>query len=135
MKNIVLFLFLLSPYYAKEYVVVSNMNVKQLSKEQVKAIFLKKNLRLDGTKLVPVNLSYNSEVRKSFETNILKMGKSRLKSYWSKQHYMGIRPPVSLKSQEASVSFVKNVDGAIAYMELEKYDSTLNILYKWSDKE
>ena len=58
---------------------------------------------------------------------------SRLKSYWTKQHYLGHRPPLTMKSQESILAFIKKVDGAVGYIDLKNIDSDINIVYKWSD--
>jgi len=133
MKYIVLLFLLTLEYSAKEYAIVSSVKIQKLSKAQVRAIFLKKLVQLENTKLVPVNLSYNDSLRALFEEEILNIGKNRLQSYWIKQHYLGQRPPVTMKSQKAALQFVKNVDGAVAYVEMKYIDSSCNVIYKWND--
>jgi len=118
---------------AKDYAVVTNKNFNTLSVGQIKALFLKKTSFLGNKSIVPLNLSSRNAIRLSFEKKVLHMSFSRLKSYWTKQHYLGHRPPISMKSQESIGVFIKKVDGAIGYMELEKVDSSLKIVYKWSD--
>lgn len=94
---------------------------------------MKKTLFIGDKKVVPVNLSPRDTVRTSFEKNLLLMSFNRLKTYWTKQHYLGHRPPVTMKSQESVKKFIKRVENAIGYMELSKVDKDLIILYKWSD--
>ena len=130
-KSLFLFLFLLSALKAQEYVVVSASDASTLSQSEVRAIFLKKMAMLHGKKVIPINLSAHNPLRNRFENDIIQMSFSRLKSYWSKQHYLGHRPPISLKSQEAVIAFIKKVDGAIGYIEAQKRDETLHILYRW----
>ncbi|MDF1875954.1 hypothetical protein JHD48_09425 [Sulfurimonas sp. SAG-AH-194-I05] len=137
MKNILLaiiFIFLFEcNVVASEYAVVANKNMPQLSKAQVKAIFLKKMLVTHDIKIVPINLSPRDPLRISFEKHILKTNFRRLKSYWMKQHYLGHRPPVSLKSQKSSLAFLKKVDGAITYIDIKNIDNTMNIILRWSN--
>ncbi|MDQ7068493.1 MAG: hypothetical protein Q9M40_11240 [Sulfurimonas sp.] len=64
---------------------------------------------------------------------VLKMNFSRLKSYWTKQHYLGRRPPLTMKSQEAIKTFVKKVDGAIGYIDIQNLDESVKVLYTWKD--
>jgi len=119
--------------YATEYVVVVNKNIKSLHLGQIKAFFLKKTSYLGDEVIVPINLSPRNPIRISFEKNILDMSFTRLKSYWTKQHYLGHRPPISVKSQATVKAFIKKVDGAIGYMQLSKVDNELTVVYRWSD--
>jgi len=119
--------------FSAEYVVIANKNMKDLSQMQIKAIFLKKLTIIDDTKMVPVSLGARDSLRENFEKNILKMNFQRLKSYWSKQHYLGHRPPLSMKSEESVKAFVKKVDGAIGYIEKSAIDNDIKILYEWKD--
>lgn len=119
--------------WANDYAVVTGKNFAEISIGQIKALFLKKTSYLGDKAIVPLNLSSRDSVRRSFEKKVLHMNFNRLKSYWTKQHYLGHRPPVSMKSQESVKVFIQKVDGAIGYMELQKVDNSLNIVYKWSD--
>ena len=119
---------------AKEYAVVTTSPFTKISTNKIKALFLKKSEYIGNTKIVPLNLALGSEIRNSFEKNILKMNFSMLQSYWTKQHYLGHRPPISMKSQKSMQTFIKNVQGAIGYVELKNRDSKLKILYKWHDE-
>ncbi len=83
--------------------------------------------------MVPLNLSAKNKIRTSFEKKVLKMNINRLKSYWIKQHYLGHRPPITMKSQKSVQKFITNVDGAIGYVEIKNLQNGMNILYKWSD--
>jgi ABC-type phosphate transport system substrate-binding protein len=136
MKNIIvsfIVLFLSYTLTAEEYVVISNKSIKTVSKAQIKAIFLKKMSLVNDLKVVPVSLQARDILRKNFERSVLKMSFPRLKSYWTKQHYLGHRPPLSLKSQAGVKAFVKKVDGAIGYISRKNLDSDLNVLYSWED--
>ena len=118
---------------ANEYVVVSNKSMPELSLSQVKAIFLKKISFVDDLKVVPINLEARDELRLKFEKEVLKMSFLRLKSYWTSQHYLGHRPPVSMKSQGSVKAFIKNVNGSIGYINAVNFDESLKVIYRWSD--
>ena len=136
MKKIVLILISLllsSEIFATEYAIITSTKMPKLSPSQIKALFLKKRSFVDGMKIVPVNLSVRSSTRRSFEAHILNMHMARLKSYWAKQHYLGVRPPITLKSQESVKRFVQKVKGSIAYIELTADTKNIIILYKWSE--
>ncbi len=124
---------LLSNTLANEYVVVSNKQMREVSKTQLKAIFLKKLTFIDDKKIIPINLEPKDNLRVDFEKRVLNMNFGRLKSYWTKQHYLGHRPPLSMKSQESIIAFIKRVDGAIGYIERKNLDEDLKIIYKWEE--
>jgi len=118
---------------ANSYAVVSKKNMPEVSLGQLRALYLKKSSYINTLKIVPLNLGARDNVRRSFEKNILHMSFTRLKSYWIQQHYLGHRPPISLKSQQSIISFVKKVDGAIGYIEMKNLDDDLHILYRWEE--
>jgi len=124
---------LLSNTLANEYVVVSNKNMKKISKTQLKAIFLKKITIIDDKKIIPINLQPKDTLRVDFEKKVLAMSFGRLKSYWIRQHYLGRRPPLSMKSQESIKVFIKRVDGAIGYIERKNLDKDLKVIYQWEE--
>lgn len=132
----ILFLFWIfgSMVYGLEYILVVNKNtdIDSLNILQVRSIFLKKQTMMNELELVPINLPAFHEARRSFETNVLDMSQSRLKSYWVKQHYQGHRPPLTMKSFQGLKAFIKNVDGAIGYIPADAMDSSLKQVYRWS---
>ncbi len=118
---------------AQEYAIISNKKVPPLTLEQIRAVYLKKLTRIDRISLVPINLNVHDPLRQSFERHILHMGFQRLKSYWSRQHYLGYRPPLTMKSQESVLALVKNIDGALAYVHTRYLDDDVQILYRWRE--
>lgn len=116
-----------------EYAVVSNQNMPDLSPAQVKDIFLKKLTLIEKLTIVPINLPPKDELRLKFEKKVLEMDFEMLKVYWAKQYKLGVRPPVSMKSQESVESFLKKVDGSLGYMRVSDMDKDLKIIYKWRD--
>jgi len=133
LRQVILMLLVSLPAISSDYVVIANKEMKDISKSQIKAIFLKKLTLMDDINIVPINMGATNFVRIKFEKHILKMSFSRLKAYWTKQHYLGHRPPITMKSQESVKAFVKKVDGAIGYIEANNVDDSLKILYKWSE--
>lgn len=134
MKKIAISILLLfNLAYASEYVIISNKNAKELSEAKIRAIFLKKLSYIGETKIIPLNLQARDPLRTKFEKEVLHMSFSRLKTYWTKLHYLGHRPPISLKSQKSIISFVKRVDGAIGYIDAKNIDDSVKIIYRWSD--
>ncbi|MDQ7043678.1 MAG: hypothetical protein Q9M34_09155 [Sulfurimonas sp.] len=133
LKFVFLFLLFSSSVLAKEYALISNKNMHKLSLNEIKAIYLKKVTFAGKIKVLPLNLSSRDSIRANFEKKVLKMNFSRLKSYWTKQHYLGRRPPLTMKSQEAIKTFVKKVDGAIGYIDIQNLDESVKVLYTWKD--
>lgn len=131
--KLILLAFISSIIFAGEYAVVSNKLVNDLTVTQIRAIFLKKLKRLNDVNIVSVNLLAKSKIRKSFEENILHMKTRRLKEYWIKQHYLGNRPPLVMKSTKSALLFIKKVDAGITYAKLEDISIDVKILYKWKD--
>jgi len=131
--KMVLFTLLYISAFAQDYAIISNKHIAKLSPAQIKAVFLKKLDYIEGVHLVPINLTSYNPIRLKFEYEILKMKKQRLKSYWTRQHYLGNRPPVVMKSQQSALVFLQKVEGAIAYIEMEHINKNINILYQWSD--
>ncbi|DAB30128.1 MAG TPA: hypothetical protein CFH84_05700 [Sulfurimonas sp. UBA12504] len=132
--RIVLLCFFTFSALADEYAVVSNTKMKDLSPLEIRAIFLKKiTLISDDTEVVPINLEATDPLRLKFEKEILGMSFSRLKSYWVIEHYLGHRPPISMKSQESIKAFITKVDGSIGYLNIKNVDENMKILYRWSD--
>ncbi|WP_415397982.1 hypothetical protein [Sulfurimonas sp. CS5] len=118
---------------ADEYAVVTNKKMSNLSVSQIRAVFLKKKTFIDNLTIVPINLEARNSIRQKFEKEILHMSFKRLKAYWIKQHYLGHRPPLTMKSEDSIKSFLKKVDGSIGYINIKSVDDNLKVIYKWSD--
>ncbi len=136
MKSLLYILLIPLLSYAQEFVVVMQKNsaLGNLSQAKVKMIFLKKQKMSQDILLVPINLPPSSSIRKSFEKQVLGMSRNRLKSFWTKEHYLGHRPPLTMKSSRSTLSFVEKIDGAIGYIPAKEVNANLKILYKWKSK-
>ena len=136
MKSLLYILLIPLLSYAQEFVVVIQKNsaLSNLSQAKVKMIFLKKQKMSQDILLVPINLPPSSSIRKSFEKQVLGMSRNRLKSFWTKEHYLGHRPPLTMKSSRSTISFVEKIDGAIAYIPSKEVNNKLKILYTWEEK-
>ncbi len=133
LKIIVSSLLVSSLSLASEYVVIANKNMKNISKAQIKAIFLKKITVIDETNVVPLSLQARDSLRMKFEKDVLRMSFTRLKTHWTKQHYKGLRPPISMQSQQSILAFVKKVEGAIGYINADNLDADVKVIYRWED--
>lgn len=99
-----------------QIVVNEKFPLDELTQEQLKKIYLKKVTYIDGIKIFAINIAANNKLRDEFEAAMIAMSKKSLKSYWNKAHYHGVRPPKSLKSASSVLSYVANIEGAIAYV-------------------
>ncbi len=120
--------------YAEEYAVISNKNIDALSITEIRDIFLKKISYVNDIKVLPINLGPRDKIRISFEENVLRLKLSKLKSYWTQQHYLGHRPPMTLKSENIIKAFVQKVDGAIGYINMQNVDENVHVVYTWADE-
>lgn len=135
MVKIFFFFFLLVRLQGDDYVVITNkaLHVNSIIPLEVKMIFLKKNKILHDTTIIPINLGVSNDARKSFEKNLLHMSRRRLQHYWIQQHYLGKRPPITMRSPKSIIKFVRNVDGAIAYIPTVYLDDSVKVLLHWND--
>ncbi|NPA57708.1 MAG: hypothetical protein GXN94_00285 [Aquificae bacterium] len=109
--------------------------INRLSKEELKEIYLKIRVFVNGQQVIPVNLPPNSPVRKVFQKKVLEMDDEQLNLYWNEMYFHGIEPPLVLSSEEAVKRFVKKVKGAIGYISKEKVEKGLKILYTIREDE
>ena len=130
MRSFCLILFLLLPLSALEFTLVAHKDfpITQLSKKQLKALYLKKVLYLNGVRVVTINIASNTALREAFEKSVLAMKQKSLKMYWSKAHYQGLRPPKVVRSNKNILAYLENVPGSIAYLPKDFPTQNLHIL-------
>ena len=118
---------------AQELVVVGDKNFPEenLTKEEIKSIFLDKKRFIDGEKVLVMNYEYNHPLRLCFERTILEKSERSLERYWRKAYYNGKRPPKVVTSVEMLLSYFENVHPTIGYFDAnETVDKGLKVLYK-----
>ncbi len=100
-------------------VIVNNSNsVSSMTRDQITAIFLKKNTSWkSGIKIVPVDLPKSSATRESFSKEVLGKNISSVNSYWQQRIFSGRGvPPLKKGSDGEVVAYVKSNSGAIGYV-------------------
>ena len=99
-------------------IVNSENNIDNISKTKLSNIFIKKVTQWDDdTKIVPVDLTSKSSVRKAFSLVVHEKDIEAIKAYWRKQVFSGTSvPPVEKESDEAVISYVKANPSAIGYV-------------------
>ena len=88
-------------------VIVSAGREAKLNLDDIAQIFLRKRrFWSDGALIVPVNRDAASAARESFTTRVFAKEFRFLPSYWNRQYFEGIFPPLTLASDEAVRRFV-----------------------------
>ena len=137
MLRVFFFLLLFIPLlYGGNMLVITNVSntMQQLTKEELRKIYLKKRRFWKETKLNPLNFPPNNQHRQHFEKDILNMSAEKLDTYWMKQHYQGHRPPYRVESVKSMILFVKKVKGAIGYIPENQLEKGVKIIYRFQEK-
>ncbi|MBN2782374.1 MAG: hypothetical protein JXQ66_03955 [Campylobacterales bacterium] len=59
------------------------------------------------------------------------MDREQLNTFWTKQHFQGVTPPITQSSLNSLKHFIQNVEGAIGYMPKEEIDDSFKVLYEF----
>ena len=133
MKPIALLLIFVSTMFATQYSVIisKKTDIDSLTAQQIRDIFLQKRHSLGNQKIIPLNLVGQEPSRIAFESDVLGMGRDRLNTYWVKQHFQGITPPITQPSHESIKAFVQNVEGSIGYIPSSMVDTSVKVIYEF----
>jgi ABC-type phosphate transport system substrate-binding protein len=133
MKTFLIISALYSILSASEYSIIisKKISVTETSSQQIRDIYLMKRHTIGNQKIIPLNLLGQEASRIAFENEILKMDRNRLNTYWVKQHFQGITPPITQPSHESIKAFVQNVEGAIGYIPSSQVDSNVKVIYEF----
>lgn len=128
---LILGVLLTSPGHAGGLLVIVSTQVPDatISAAQLADIYmLKKNFWADNTQVVPVNREASSTVREKFSEAIFKLSPQELAEFWNRLRFQGKLPPLIQTSDEAVLGFVRNVPGAIGYINADQAVSGVKIL-------
>lgn len=133
MKFLLIFLIFGTILLGSEYSVVisKKTTISSLSVQQIKELFLNKRRMIDDIKITPINLVGQDDSRVTFETVVLGMDRNHLNSYWIKQHYQGVSPPLTQPSFESIKAFIENVEGALGYIPSSMVNAKVRVLYEF----
>jgi len=81
-----------------------------------------------NTRVVPVNREASSEERKKFSEQVFNLPPQELGEYWNKLKFQGKHPPVIQTSDQAVLSFVRSVPGAIGYINAKQKPKGVKVL-------
>ena len=116
-----------------DMVVVVNINnpTSTMSKSQVIDLFMGRYTSFpNGEKAIPIELTGDREVKKSFYRDLLGMSLARVTSYWSRIKYTGrVRPSIKLSTQANIVNHISKTPLSIGYMPRSKLTEQLKIVY------
>lgn len=129
-----IFLTLLSSSAIGGTVVIVNKSnpVTNLSKDEVRKIFLAKTRRFDsGVKAQPVDQKKKSDVHKNFYTKVAGKSPRQIHFYWSRLVFTGKgKPPKSLSDDSSVKAFVAESEGGIGYISEKNVDGTVKVVLK-----
>jgi len=132
MRLLLFFFFLLTMLMGQEIVVVADKNFPEsnLTKAEIRSIFLDKKHFFGKKKVLVMNYEFNHPLRICFEKNILEKSERSLERYWRRAYYKGKRPPKIIKSVEMLFSYFENVTPSIGYVDLNTtLRKNIKILY------
>lgn len=115
-----------------EVVVIASKSMPDLSKSQVKNLFLGKLGNVDGVGKVSVlYLDASDPARKVFNKKILRKKEKQLKSYWTKMMFTGEgETPESVGGSSDMVNMVGGASNIIGYTDSSAVNDSVKVLYK-----
>jgi ABC-type phosphate transport system substrate-binding protein len=127
MKKSILFLFLLAfaPTIFSEIMVIGNLNINlnELTKKQVQAIFMGRTRKLtNGVRAIPLD---DSNLRNEFYEKLTHRPIEQINAYWARLTFGGQSSPPAVKpNQQSVIDAVKKGTGVIAYIDSKEIDVT-----------
>ena len=102
-----------------------------ISVEQLADIYmLKKTFWANKTQVVPVNREASSTEREKFSEAVFNLSPQELAEYWNRLRFQGKLPPLVQTSDQAVLGFVRNVPGAIGYINANQVPAEIKILLR-----
>lgn len=126
-----LFCLLLSSQAFSAYVIVVNSNnAADISKSDVKKIFLgKKGAFSDGSNAIPVNLKEGDAVRGTFISNVLKKNEGQYVAYWSKMMFTGNGvPPQEVASLAEMKKLIAENPATVGFIDESMVDGSVKVI-------
>lgn len=133
LRGLAILTFMMLGLFSTELVVIGDKNFPKnnLTKQEIKAIFLDKKRFINESKVLVMNHKYQNPLRLCFEKNILEKSKRSLEKYWRKAYYQGKRPPKIISSNEMLFLYLESVQPSIGYSDLNAtFDKEVKVLYR-----
>lgn len=105
--------------FAGELIVVANKNVKdvQLSKDDIKAIFLGKKTEWSDSSKISFVVLKNKQDEEDFMKNYVGKSFDQFNNYWKQQVFTGNgQMPKAFDNVKDLVDYVSKTDGAVGYL-------------------
>lgn len=130
-----LFIYTCNLSVADEYFVFTKSSEPyQLSRQQIKQIFLGGRLEKNGAILQPVVFAQGHPWRTVFNIRVMGLTESRLQSYWAQVKFTGKRtPPTQVENFEQMLSLMEQ-QGTIGIAHESDVDLTqYQVIFRFSD--
>jgi hypothetical protein len=106
-------------------VVGAKSDIADVTLDTLRELYLRRRrVWPDGSRVIPVNLPADSDVRQRFSKRVLGRLPQDLSAYWDRLYFDGIQPPVVLRTPEAVCAYVATEPKAIGYVPSEHVDTT-----------
>ena len=117
---------------AEVAIVVNKANNATINDGDISRLFLGKLKQYNsGTKVEPINQKIGSDVRKEFESKVLKKSASQIKAYWSKRVFSGKgKPPKEVATDKDVLAIISTNTGAIGYVDASSVDDSVKVIKK-----
>lgn len=130
---LILWVLLAAPAQSEGLMVIASpqVPVDTISKSDMAAIYtLKKTIWANSLPVVPINRDANSPVREKFSEAIFNLSTQELAEYWNQLRFKGKLPPLVQASDQAVLGFVRNVPGAIGYIDASQPATGVKVLMR-----
>lgn len=121
---------------AKVVVVVNKRSpIQHLTQKTVKRIYLSKIRKIPNTSMIPFPIDQHeqSPVRAMFNSKIIKMSPTQLRTYWSKRIFTGKGgPPKTVHNDNEVKSLVSGNSNMIGYIHENSIDNSIKVVMRMS---
>ena len=107
-------------------------SLNEVSKDEIKRLFLSKTDAIKGKKLKAVAQNNSQSIRIVFDEDVLGKNPSKVKAYWARMVFTASgMPPPELDSNTAIIKWVSENPDAIGYIEDTAVNSSVKVLKKF----
>lgn len=78
--------------------------------------------------ILPINLPPGNHLRQAFSRSILRTDDETLATYWNREYFRGVLPPMVLQSPAAVRAYVAATPGAIGYLPSDLVDASVAVV-------
>ncbi len=117
--------------HAEVAVIVNPDNDNTFTKQDISQVFFKKtNTFRNGKKVIAINLKAESEVRREFESKVLKRRAKQVNAYWAHYRFTGKGSPPEVIENDAIVKkLVAENPDYIGYIDSKTVDQTVKVVF------